>query len=55
MFKMGCQKCFTKLQKMKSTPSEINSINWKKTWNNVFFWVLRLQAKFQARKSENDK
>ena len=29
--------------------------NWKTTWNNVLFWVQRLYAEFQARKSENDK
>ena len=29
--------------------------NWKKTWNNVLFWLQRLYAEFQARKSENEK
>ena len=29
--------------------------NWKKTWNNVLFWVRRLYAEFQATRSENDK
>ena len=29
--------------------------NWKKTWNNVLFWLQRLYVEFQARKSENEK
>ena len=39
VFKMGCQKHFSKLQKMKNTIRNKTDKNWKKTWNNVLFWV----------------
>ena len=52
---MGCQKHFTKLQKMKNTIRKKANKNWKKTWNSVLFWVQRLYPDFQATKSENDK
>ena len=41
---ISCQKCFTKLQKMKNTQSKIKPIKfgkkiWKNTWINILFGV----------------
>ena len=32
-----------------------NDKNWKRAWNNVLFWVLRLYTKFYATRNKNDK
>ena len=53
---MGCQKYFTKIQKNKkhTIKNKIDE-NQKTNWNNELFWVQRLYAEFQTRKSENGK
>ena len=40
VFKMGCQKTFYQITKTeKQTIKNKTDKNWKKTWNNLLFWV----------------